>query len=1079
MNILFTNCEIGLLFIIKLYQQMERRTCLSKTSIFLIEVLLRFSDIAKIKIRSACLLGLIVLIGNFVHGQEVGNIYGRVTDDKGIPLATVSINIRHTNQHILTDSTGNFYIKATSKDTLDFSLIGYLNYSQVINNGKYFPIQLIAQANSLNEVIVVGYGSQEKRNLTSAVSSIKGDAILTTKNENIQNMLTGKVPGLRVVQNSSEPGSFDNSFNIRGFGSPLIIIDGIPRDNMTRIDPNDVENISVLKDASAAVYGVRAANGVVLITTKKGKAGTTQMVYSGNFGWQVPSGLPKPVGAIDYMTLVNELTMHDINNPHLTYFNTDFDAYKNGTKKSTDWYNNVIKKSFAQDQHNLNISGGTDKINYFFSLGYLSQQGMFKSNDLNYKKYNVRSNISAKVTKDLMLELNMSAIMDQKFQPYSDAWWIIRSFWRQLPTQTVYANNNPSYLNNGLVDGTNPVALMNSDLTGYKKFTNRWFQSSIMLTYKFPFLKGLDFKALYSYDYKTSDNKYYQKKYSQYAYNEANNSYTEFINQSPSTLRREYYSYPQDLERLTLNYNRNFNNTHNVTALLLYEQSSSSGDNFYAQRELALPIDQLMAGNTQNQQGNMSYDDGSLYQKANKAIVGRAAYDYKSKYLFEFSFRRDGSSKFSAGKQWGFFPVYSVGWVISEEKFWKNSTILSAFNFFKVRGSYGTTGDDGASSYQFISGYNYPAGGSYNGQPGGSVFNGSFVNAVSSTGIPNPNITWYTSKTFDLGLDMNLWHNALTISIDYFNRNRNGLLTTRLLSLPDEVGASLPQENLNSDQTRGGELNIGYKNRIGDFTYSVNGNMAYTRTKNLYIETARTGNSYLNWRNNSNNRYNNTYWGYGAGGIYTDYQSIINSPVYVGRGTVVGDYIYQDWNGDGVIDDLDTHPIGYTGDPLLTYGLTLQGSYKGFDLNLLFQGAGMANVSYFEQLNTPLWGGGSALSQYLDRYHPVDPTANPYNPNTQWASGHFAYTGSVPNTNSTFNMQNGAYLRLKSAELGYTLPFNLLAKLGVKGLRIYANGYNILTVTKLKYVDPEHPSSTYGYVYPLNKVFSFGLNVKF
>jgi TonB-linked SusC/RagA family outer membrane protein len=1019
---------------------------------------------------------IFLLLGLSAFSQTIP-VQGKVLDEKGQPIPGASIRVKGTTTATVSNSSGEFSIAAAPSATLTVTYVGYTAKETSVNNQRSLTISLNPSSSALNEVVVVGYGTQKKVNLTGAVSSVTSQEIVTTKNENVQNMLTGKVAGLRVVQNSSEPGSFDNSFDIRGLGSPLVIIDGIPRDNITRLDPNDIESISVLKDASAAVYGVRAANGVVLVTTKRGKKGTLELNYSGTQTWQVPVGLPKSVDAIGYMTLVNERLLHNVNGGTPAYTDADFEAYRNGSKVSTDWYSPVIKDVIPQSQHNLSASGGNENTSYFLSLGYAAQQGFLKTNDLDYKRYNVRSNISSKVTKNLTVDLNINAIMDEKNQPYSDAWWIIRSFWRQSPLESIYANNNPSYLLNPNVDGTNPVSLSNKDIVGYKKFTNRWLQSSISLTYDVPFIKGLKAKGLYSYDYNTSDNKLYQKQYNQYTYDAASDSYKTFIQQSPSTLRREYYTRPSTLSQLSLNYDHSFAQVHNISALLLLENSNRQSDNFFAQRELSLPVDQLLAGNSLNQIGSMNA--GDLYENANSGLVGRINYDYKGKYLAEFSFRNDISSKFPVNNQTGFFPSVSAGWRISEEGFWKNNAGLSFINNFKLRANYGKLGDDGAAAYQFISGYTYPAGGDNNRLPPGSVFGGTFVNALASKGLANPDIFWYVAKTLDIGVDIEAWKGLLGITADVFRRDRTGLLTTRNLSLPTVVGATLPQANLNSDRAQGFDLEVNHRNHIGAFNYFVKAIFSYTRTENRYVERARAGNSYENWRNNSTKRYNDARWGYGAAGQYQTYNDIINSGTFVGRNTVVGDYAYEDWNGDGVISDLDVHPIAFNGIPKINYGFTIGGSYKGFDVNMLFQGTGIVNVSYPEQLREPLWGGGSGLDQFLDRWHTFDPNADPYDPNTQWVAGHFANTGSLPDENSNYNLQDASYLRLKNVELGYSLPSTLATKIGIKGARIFVNGYNIFTITDIKYVDPEHPSSLYGYLYPLNKTYSVGLNVKF
>lgn len=1013
-------------------------------------------------------------------------VKGRVTGEKGEPLPGVSVAIKGSSKGTTTDNNGNYTLQVPNgTETLVFTFIGYAAQELPVNSRATINVQLVVENTSLTAVVVVGYGTQKKVSLTSAVSAVNAEEIVTTKNENVQNMLTGKVSGLRVVQNSSEPGSFDNQFDIRGLGIPLVVIDGIPRDNITRLDPNDIESISVLKDASAAVYGVRAANGVVLVTTKKGKKGTLELNYSGSLTWQVPAGLPKPLDAIGYMTLTNERLMHNVNGGRLAYTEADFEAYRNGSKKSTDWYTPTIKDVVPQTQHNLSASGGNDNTSYFLSLGYTAQDGFLRTGDLNYKRYNVRSNITSKVTRDLTVDLNITGILDEKNQPYQDSWWIIRSFWRQNPLEPIYANNNPEYLAHTTVDGTNPVAMSNKDISGYKKFNNTWFQSSISLTYQLPSVPGLQLKGLFSYDYNISDNKIYNKQYDQYTYDAASDTYTPKTQQAPSSLRREYYAKPNSLAQLSVSYDRTFNNVHSVNALLLYENSVRNSDNFYAQRELSLAVDQLLAGNSLNQLGNMDAD--SLFKNANRAIVGRLNYGFRSKYLAELSFRRDGSSKFPSSKQFGFFPSASVGWRISEENFWKRITALSFIDNLKLRASYGELGDDRASSYQFIAGYLYPATGENNRLPPGSVFDGTFVNALQSKGFPNPFITWYVARTFDAGIDIEAWKGLLGLTVDVFRRDRTGLLATRALSLPGVVGAALPEENLNSDRTQGIDLELNHRNTIGEISYFVKGIFSYTRTQNRYVERSAAGNSYENWRNNANNRYNNIRWGYGAGGRFQSYNDIVNSPVYVGRGTLPGDYYYEDWNGDGMISDLDWHPIAYNSInasdrnvvPLVNFGLTLGGYYKGIDLNLLFQGSSLVNIGYIEQLREPLWGGGSGLRQFLDRWHPSDPTADPYDPNTQWVPGQFAYTGTLPDENSTFNVQNASYLRLKSIELGYTFPTKLITRIGIKGARVFVNSYNTFTISDIKHVDPEHPSTTYGYLYPLNKTYSVGLNVKF
>ncbi|GHT73432.1 SusC/RagA family TonB-linked outer membrane protein [Bacteroidia bacterium] len=998
-------------------------------------------------------------------------ISGILVDETGEPVIGASVVEDGTTNGVATDVEGKFSLTVNPKGKLRISYIGYQGQKVDVAGKTFITVTLLPDDTLIDEVVVVGYGTQKKVSLTGAISSIKNEEIVATKNENIQNMLSGKVAGVRVVQNTSEPGEFNVSFDVRGLGAPLVVVDGVPRTTMTRINPQDVESISVLKDASAAIYGVRAGAGVVLITTRKGSKENFSIDYSGYTGWQIPSGFPDLVNAVDYMALANERSMHNENNPLQTYTDEQMAPYLDGTLKTTDWKSAVIRNAAPQSSHTISATGSNDRINYYMSLGYLDQGSFLQTNDLNYNRYNIRSNISAKVTRNLTVDMNLAGTMDEKVAPNQTTWWIIRNIWVQRPTETVYANNTPGYLLETAVVGENPVALMDANLTGNRKTKNKWFESSVSATYDVPFVKGLQFKGLYSYDYHDTDVSGFEKTYNQYKYNSGTDSYTSFAHQYPTTIRREYIADNRTLWNASINYSNRFGDSHDVSGLVLFEQTTGKGDNFYAQRELSIPVERLFAGNSENQQGNMNTGGTYLFETVNQAVAGRFNYGFQSKYLAEISFRYDASSKFPPNSRWVLFPSGSVGWRLSEERFWKNSKLAFIDNL-KLRASYGTMGDDGALNYQYYQGFNYPS--------GGYVFDGKYVNGINSRGIPNENISWTTSKMLNAGLDFGAWNGLLGATVELFKRDREGLLGTRLLSLPDIVGASLPQENLNSDQTRGFELELSHRNHISDFRYEVKGNVSFTRTKTVFVERAASGNSWQNWMNNTTDRWNGLWWANGAAGRYESWDDIINSPQVVNRHTLPGDYIIEDWNGDGMLSDLDWHPLVNTDKvPLVNYGFTINASYKGVDLNLLFQGVAMRTISYREMMIEPLWGGTSALQQFTDRWHPADPKADPYDPNIEWVKGRFAYTGTIADANSFFNMQNAAYLRLKNVELGYTLPHKITEKAGIKNLRLYVNGYNLLTFTGLKYMDPEHTSDELGYMYPISKTVNIGLNVKF
>jgi len=1009
-------------------------------------------------------------------------ITGTVTDKNG-PIPGANVVVTGTTMGAITDLNGKFSIEVPQgAKSLTFTFVGMEPQEITIGTLTQIDVTMTESAISLEEVVVVGYGTQKKATLTGAISAVKGTDIVTTKNENAQNMLAGKISGVRVTQKTSEPGAFNDNFDIRAMGSPLIIIDGIPRTSVDfqRLDPNDIDNMSVLKDASAAIYGVRAANGVVLVNTKKGTNNKLELNYSGSFTWQVPSGLPATVDAIGYMTLRNEAAMHNINGGSPIFNDQQFDDYRTGKLQSTNWYPLVFSNYAPQTMHNLNATGGNDKTTYYIGLGYQFQDGFFKSNDLKYTKYNVRSNITTKITDRLTLDLNLNLVMDQQDRPYQDSWWIIRSFWRQGPQIPAFANNDPTKPYQGEIEGDNPISFMDKNIVGYKQYNTKWIQSSASLKYEIPGVKGLFLKGLFGYDYNVSNSNVFQKEYNQYKYDVASDTYTKYTRQSPNRINREAYFKTQTLAQASLNYDVTFNK-HKVGALVLWEAQKRNSDNFFAQRDLGLQLPFLFAGIATGQLATMNSGSDALYQNSNLALAGRVNYAFDNKYLAEILFREDGSSKFAKGSQWGFFPAASLGWRISEEKFIKNAAGLSFINQLKLRVSYGKTGDDNASSYQFVSGYNYPTNTDSRNFTGGYLFDGSFNASADNKGIPNPNITWYTAKTFDVGADFEGWNGLFGATIDYFSRNRQGLLATRSGGIPTVVGAGLPQENLNSDRTYGFELELSHRNHIGDFNYNLKGMFSLARVERLYVERDAIGSSWSNWKNNQNNRLQGVQQGYQGDGQFQSWQEILSSPTYIGRGTIIGDYKYQDWNGDGEINGNDAHPTRFNQYPWMNYSMIFDASYKGFDLNFLLQGSAMSSLVYGEQLREPMWGSGNsgAMVQFLDRWHPVDPKADPYDPQTVWASGHYAYTGTLPDVNSTFNVENSAYLRLKSVELGYTIPSRWITRAGIKNLRVSVNAYNLFTITKVNYVDPEHPNDTYGYLYPLNKTYSVGLNIKF
>lgn len=1029
----------------------------------------------------------IILTGSAPEvAQQQKTVSGKVTDVAGSALPGVTVRLKGTTQGTITGSDGNFSLTNVPADaTLVFSFVGMRTQEIPVSGKTNIQVSMDEEAIGLNEVVAVGYGTQKKVNLTGSVASVSSEDIKTTKTMNMIDNLAGKLSGFRVMQRTSEPGEYSSNFDIRGWGTPLIIVDGVQRENFSRIDPNEVESITILKDASAAIYGVKAANGVILVTTKKGKEGESEITYTTNFGWQQITDYPRPMNAAEFAEAYNWAQQNSGQIP--TYSQQQIDDYKSGKLTGTDWWNVTVRNSAPQQQHNLSVSGGTDKVKYFGSLGYFYEEGLLRSKDLDYNRYNLRMNVTAQLTKRLEFELGIGGILDKKKAPADDVEDIFRNAWTIKPTYTVYANNNPDYLQ--YFDGNHPYAISHASIIGYRHTSNKSFQGNFALNYDVPCIDGLKARFMYGYDINQYSFREFSKSYNQYEYDAETDTYIPYVINSPSRMSISTSEETNSTLQASLNYETTINKKHGIKALLLYENLQLANDNLNGSRNFTVDaVDQFYAGNSEQE---LSSDPGNIYEFNNQGIIGRVNYDYSSKYLFEFSFRYDGSSKFPKGKRWGFFPAVSLGWRLSEEAFLKNK--YAFVDNLKIRATWGKMGDDAASSFQFVPGYVYPTTLKLNSWPVqyplGYMFGGEVTTGLGFKGIVNPNITWYTATPINLGLDASLWKGRLDLQFDVFRRKRTGLLATRLLSVPETVGAALPEENLNSDLSRGFEISIGTTQKINDFTYNVSGQFSYTHTKWLDKEEAKAGNSYLNWRNSNSNRNTNIIWGYELDGQFQSQEEINRSAIEDGQGNRFvkpGDLKYTDVNGDGIIDDWDVVPIakGNAGMqeqsiPEITYGLKIGMSWKNFDLNALFQGATNFSVRLIEHLAAPFPWGRNGLSHFYDTWHQAD-----FNdPTSEWIPGKYTparLSGTNPNNLlSPYYIKDATYLRLKNVEIGYTLPGRLVKKAGIQSCRVFANGFNLVTWSKLHYMDPEHPQAYYGYMYPITRNYNLGLSVSF
>ena len=1042
--------------------------------------------------KSLLFISALVMNSAAVQAQGI-MVKGKVVDQHNEPVIGATVGVDKGKAKTVTDIDGNYTLQVPANAQIVVNYIGMKPVTQNVGGRRELNFVLQDDVNQIQDVVVVGYGTQKRGSITGSVAAVKGDEMIRTKNENPQNMLTGRVAGVRVWQKSSEPGSYNNNFDVRGMGTPLVIIDGVPRDmsDFQRMNADDIQDISVLKDASASIYGLRSANGVVLVTTKKGQAGQTKFSYNGSYTIQSPKSMPKLLDAYKTMTLYNERNLNNVNGGSKIYTDEMFDEFRNGTRRETDWNNLIFAKTSPQTNHNITVSGGNDKTQYFVSFGAFYQEGFFKSGDLNYHKYNITSNLTTEVYRGLKLSLNINAMSDKQNNPYCTSTDIIRNYWRQGVLFPAYADEAGTMLNyDGLDLEENTVAKMTADISGYRRYKQSQVLTSGIFEYDFGtltnVLKGLKAKVMFSYDYHLNNNTIYRKQYYQYAYDPATQTYKQklYASSAPSNLRREHYDTQQFLSQYTLSYNRDFG-PHSIAAVVGMETQRRTGDNFYAMRNLAFSSPYLFNGVEEGQVANSA--TGGIYSANYNAFIGRLNYSFAQRYLIEGQFRYDGSSKFAKGHRWGFFPSVSLGWVVSEEPWFKNIEFLKGVDQLKLRASYGEMGDDSGANYDWVAGYTYPSTsgnsekGYYNQYAPGFIFGSQFVYAATPMAIPNELISWYKAKTFNVGVDFNTNNQLFGFSLDYFSRKMTGLYEYRTSEFPTVIGANPPRENANSSRNFGMELELRHHNRIGrNFVYNVKGIVTITRQKYLTaIQNGPYANAYDQWRNDHlNNRYQGVQFGYEGNGRYQNWDEIWNETLYHEKGLLPGDYKYLDWNGDGEINSQDEHPYAFDQTPWMNYSLSIDCAYKGFDFSMLWQGSALGSMSYEEPLYS-IWGknGGGALEQYWDRWHPADENADPYDPNTKWVKGYYAYTGHYPSANSTFNRVSTAYLRLKQIELGYTLP--KWKEFPSLNLRVYANAYNLFTITGVKFVDPEHPSDDLGRLYPLNRTYTFGVQVSF
>lgn len=992
-------------------------------------------------------------------------VRGKVLDEKTKEaLIGVSILEKNTTNGTVTDFEGNFSLTVNSRNAiLNISYIGYVTQQVSVDNNQVLEVLLKEDSEQLDEVVVVGYGAQKKATLSGSVTSVGGEKLARTPVVNLSQGIAGRLPGVVAVSNTSEPGYDGATITIRGvntFGKsdPLIVVDGVPGRSLERIDPATIETMSVLKDASAAIYGAQAANGVILITTKRGKLGKPKVSMSYNYGISAPTVIPEMTNAYEYATLMNEIDAYAGNKPR--YSESDLKQYVDGSDPwghpDTDWFGETLKKWSAQTYANATIEGGTENVKYFASLSAKGQDAFYKNSGANYNQYDLRMNLDTKINRYIDAYINVAARMEDRKYPTRSAENIFRMLMRSKP-------NSPAYWPNGLPGpdiefGDNPVVICTNQ-TGYDRDKQYVLNGDFGVNIKIPHVEGLSIKATASLDKGFRFRKIWQKPWYLYSWDGTS---VDSNGQPVLVEGKKGFSDPRLTESMEDNlgillsgiasYSRTFMDDHSVNVLAGVERITDEGDSFEAFRRyfLSSSIDQLFAGG-QDEINNT----GTGYKEARLNYFGRLNYAYKSKYLVEFVWRYQGSYIFAKKNKFGFFPGISLGYVISEENFWKKH--VPFISFAKIRASWGQTGNDLIDPYQYMSSYLF-----------NSLMyvtnNGTTMNqALMESVAPNQNVTWETATQKNIGLDLQFLQGDLALTVDYFHNKRSDILWKRNASVPATSGLELPDENLGKVLNQGVDFNIDYRKTFNEWRLGVNLNGVYARNKILFWDEAPGVPDYQK----STGKPIDAGLYYQAIGIFKNKEEVEAYPHWAGARP--GDIIFKDVNEDGVIDGNDRVRDDRSRTPRFTGGLTVDVAYKGFDFSCMFQGA-FGGIFY---QTTESGDFANFLKSFYDnRWTEDNPTAS--FPRTYNRSNEY-----YVNQQNTFWLHKTDYVRMKNIELGYTIPSILTKKAGIEHLRIYINAYNLLTFSPdMKDYDPENTSGS-GYNYPLNKVINFGINLTF
>lgn len=1017
------------------------------------------------------IVGLLCICSTAATFAQTATVSGVVKDDTGEPVIGAGVLVKGTTLGTITDIDGHFSFRVDDLNgVLVVSFVG-METQEIPMKGKgTFDIVLKSSNTLLEEVQVVAYGAQKKVTLTGSISSVNTDELLKVPTASIGNMLSGVLSGVSSIQSSGQPGGDDPDVFIRGISTlntmnakPLYLVDGVER-SFFQIDPNEVENITILKDASStAVFGVRGANGVIIVTTKRGKEGKAKINASFSYGIQTPTRMPEFVNSYDYATFLNEAYTNDGKDPKFTPEAVEaFRTHSNPIiYPDTDWMELLFKSSAPQTQGNVNISGGTERVRYFISMGMLDQKVFFKNHDtrydanFNFNRYNYRANLDIDFTKTTLVAINMGGRVEKRNFPRSgdDINQLFRRIYWATPfsgpgiVDGKWIKGNSQYLPVGLSDG-----LGNIYGRGYGSKTTNVVNLDLALTQKLDFVtKGLQFKIKVAYNSGYDHTKERATSIE---------SYQPWYRKDVTWMEHPAGSDPNEVVYIQ----------DGEAGLISYAESFGKSRDWYAEASFDWKRDfglhHLSALALYNQ--SKTYYPDSDYPgipRGYVGLVGRVTYDYDNKYLIEGNVGYNGSENFAPGNRYGFFPAVSGGWVLTQEEFLKDNPVV---NFLKIRASYGIVGNDRYHPYGtgFMDRFlylpnSYFIGSGYQFGTGTSWSPGAYEKSFGNSGL-----SWEKSAKQNYGIDFSLFNQKLSGSIDYFYEKRTDILA-KASTDPIIHAMSLPVLNLGIVSNKGVELNLKWNHKINSFRYWTNLNVSYAKNKIVYQDEVPSEYTYTLKTGHPVGQ----PFGLKVRGFYYEGMEDVADHSYVLK---EGDVVYEDLNHDGKIDDNDKTAIGYPSYPLLNAGLTLGFEYKGFDFSMLWVGATKTSRVLEETFRKPLgetYDRSLMSHQFTDRWTPetaataklpratIDGVKNNYRDSELW-------------------VKDASYLRLKNIEIGYNFRLPFMPKIGMEKMRVFMTGYNLLTFDKLKISDPESMSSGVPQ-YPVMRVINFGLNVSF